>query len=65
VICGATCQPWKADVRFTPLAPEGFAEYAPADRVKIAWTLEAQHIDATTIRFAQETRVVATDRQAL
>jgi hypothetical protein len=65
VICGATCQPWKADVRFAPVAPEDFAEYTGADRVKIAWSLEAQRIDATTTRFAQETRVVASDRQAL
>lgn len=65
VICGATCQPWQADVTFTPLEPAKFAEYSEPDRVKIVWTLEARPIDATTTRFAQETRVVATDRQAL
>lgn len=65
VVCGATCQPWKADVTFTPLEPEQFAGHSGTDCVKIAWTLEAQPIDPTTTRFAQETRVVATDRQAL
>jgi hypothetical protein len=32
--------------------------------VKIAWTLEAEPVGPATTRFAQETRVVATDEQA-
>lgn len=64
VVCGAACQPWLADVRFTPIAPGAFAAYAVPNQVKIAWTLEAEPLGADTTRFAQETRVVATDEQA-
>jgi hypothetical protein len=61
---GATCQPWLADVTFTPIAPERFASYAEPDRVKIAWTLEAEPLGPATTRFAQETRAIATDASA-
>jgi len=64
IACGATCQPWLADVKFTPVAPEQFAAYAEPDQVKIAWTLEAETLGPTTTRFAQETRAVATDEAA-
>lgn len=61
VICGAKCQPWLTDVRFSSIAPDAFATYAEPDQVKIAWTLEATELGATSTRFAQETRAVATD----
>jgi hypothetical protein len=61
IVCGARCQPWLADVRFTALRAEDFAAYAEPDQVKIAWTLEAAEIGADVTRFAQETRAVATD----
>lgn len=64
IVCGARCQPWLADVKFTPIAPEQFAAYAEPDQVKIAWTLEAQPLGPATTRFAQETRAVATDASA-
>ena len=64
VVCGAACQPWQADVKFTPIAPERFADYAEPNRVKIAWTLEAEPLADAVTRFAQETRVVATDAEA-
>lgn len=64
IACGATCQPWLADVTFTPIAPERFASYAEPDQVKIAWTLEAEPLGPATTRFAQETRAVATDASA-
>lgn len=64
IACGATCQPWLADVTFTPIAPERFASYAEPDQVKIAWTLEAEPLGPATTRFAQETRAVATDQAA-
>jgi hypothetical protein len=64
LVMGAVCQPWVADVVFTPLPPSGFAGASPADRVKIAWTLEAEALDESTTRFASETRAVATDDQA-
>ena len=41
VVCGATCQPWLANVTFSPVAPAEFAAYAKPGQVKIAWTLEA------------------------
>ncbi|MGE5337846.1 MAG: hypothetical protein ACM3PU_08450 [Gemmatimonadota bacterium] len=64
VVCGAACQPWLADVKFSAIAPSEFAAYAVPDRVKIAWTLEAEEIAPETTRFAQETRAVATDAPA-
>jgi hypothetical protein len=64
IVCGAACQPWKADVKFSALAPGEFAAYAAPDRVKIAWSLEAEEIAPAVTRFAQETRAVATDEQA-
>jgi hypothetical protein len=64
VVCGAVCQPWLADVKFSPVAPGDFATYGQPDQVKIAWTLEAEEIGPGVTRFAQETRVVATDERA-
>jgi hypothetical protein len=64
VVCGARCQPWRADVAFTAIDPEGFAAYSEPEQVKIAWTLEAEPIAPGLTRFAQETRVVATDEAA-
>ncbi len=63
-VAGAQCQPWRADVVFTPIPPEGFAAFAQPDRVKIAWTLEAEPIDAALTRLSTETRAVATDAAA-
>jgi len=64
VVCGARCRPWLADVKFSAIAPQEFTGYAEADQVKIAWTLEAQEVAPGVTRFAQETRVVATDAEA-
>lgn len=64
LICGAACRPWLADVTFEAIDPQRFAGYAEPDRVKIAWSLEAQPLAAEVTRFAQETRVVATDAAA-
>ena len=61
VICGARCQPWRADVVFTAIEPSAFASWAEPDQVKIAWTLEADEVAPGFTRFAQETRAVATD----
>jgi len=63
-VAGAACQPWSADVIFEPIPAERFAEYAEPDRVKIAWTLEAEPLGPAVTRFATETRAVATDDQA-
>jgi hypothetical protein len=64
VVCGATCQPWRADVVFSAVAPDQFLAYAQPGQVKIAWTLEATEIGPGLTRFGQETRAVATDDQA-
>lgn len=64
IICGAACRPWMADAGFTPVRAEEFATYAEPDRVKIAWTLEAEAVGPALTRFAHETRVVATDAEA-
>jgi hypothetical protein len=64
VVCGATCQPWLANVVFSAVDPDEFAAYAQPDQVKIAWTLEAAEIGPGLTRFGQETRAVATDEQA-
>jgi hypothetical protein len=64
VAVGARCQPWLADVTFSAIDPGEFAAYSTKDQVKIAWTLEADEIAPGLTRFAQETRVVATDPEA-
>jgi hypothetical protein len=63
-VAGAACQPWRADVTFSAIRPEQFAAFAEPDRVKVAWTLEAEALEPALTRFATETRVVATDEQA-
>lgn len=64
LVMGAVAQPWKADVKFTPLAPDRFAAFAEPDLVKIVWTLEAEPLGPTLTRFRTETRAVATDGAA-
>jgi hypothetical protein len=64
VICGASCQPWLANVTFLAVPPGDFEGYAEPGRVKIAWTLEADELGPALTRFAQETRAVATDEHA-
>lgn len=63
-IAGAECQPWLADVVFTPIAPDRFATYAEPDRVKIAWTLEVESLGPDLARFSTETRAAGTDAEA-
>lgn len=64
VVCGAWCEPWRADVRFHAIPSADFAAYAEPERVKIAWTLEAEPLAPDRTRFGHETRVVATDEAA-
>jgi len=63
-VAGAACQPWQADVVFSPIPVEDFAAYAEPGRVKIAWSLETEPIGPALTRLASETRVVATDEDA-
>lgn len=64
LVCGARCQPWLAYVRFSAISAQEFATYSQPDQVKIAWTLEADELARDVMRFAQETRAVATDVDA-
>lgn len=64
VVCGAVCEPWLADVVFSPVPATEFAEYGAPGRVKIAWTLETHPSDGGRTRLATETRAVATDARA-
>ncbi len=64
IVVGAAAQPWLADVRFVPIAPDRFAAFAEPDYVKIAWTLRVDPACPEGAVFSTETRVVATDRAA-
>jgi hypothetical protein len=64
IVMGAVCEPWVADVVFTPIPPAEFAAASPPDRVKIVWTLEVVALSETVTRLATETRAKATDAQA-
>jgi hypothetical protein len=61
LICGAVCQPWFGDVKFTPIPAAEFAAFNAADQVKIAWSLEAEEVEPNATLFAHEVRAVATD----
>lgn len=63
-VAGTACRPWIADVTFSPIAPDRFADYSERDHVKILWTLEVESLGPDSTRFATETRVLATDDQA-
>jgi hypothetical protein len=64
LICGAVCQPWFGDVRFTAIPAEDFAAYNEPDQVKIVWSLETEEIEPNVTLFAHEVRAVATDAEA-
>lgn len=64
LIAGAHCQPWLADVTFSPIPAAEFLAYRGPNRVKIAWTLEVEPLGPTATRLATETRAVATDSDA-
>lgn len=64
LVMGAVAQPWKADVTFTPISPQHFADFAEPDLVKIVWTIEAEPLHPNLTRFRTETRVFATDAAA-
>jgi hypothetical protein len=63
-VAGAACQPWQADVVFSPIANAEFAAYVEPDRVKIIWSIETDPVEPILTRLSTETRVVATDTQA-
>jgi hypothetical protein len=63
-VSGASCQPWLADVVFSPLAPESFAAYGEPDRVKIVWSIETRPRTPEESSLATETRAAGTDPEA-
>jgi hypothetical protein len=63
-VSGAACQPWQADVVFSPIPAEQFRAYAEPDRVKIVWSLETEALEPALTRLSTETRVAATDDRA-
>lgn len=64
LICGAVCQPWHGDVKFTPVPLEDLVGYSEPDQVKIVWSLEAEEISPNVTRFSHEVRAVSTDAAA-
>lgn len=64
LICGAGCQPWFGDVKFTAIPAEQFAAFAEPDQVKIVWSLETVEVAPHVTRLAHEVRAVATDGEA-
>lgn len=64
LVVGSVTQPWKGNVVFRTVAPEGFEAFSEPELVKIVWTLEAEPLGPAFTRFRTETRVVATDDEA-
>ncbi len=64
IVMGAFTRPWEPDVVFTSLPSDGFASFADAGVVKIAWTIEAEPTGPARTRIATETRALATDEHA-
>lgn len=60
-VAGAVCQPWQADVVFTPIPPDQFSSFSEPANVKIAWTIATTTISPVETRLTTETRAVATD----
>ena len=63
-VAGAHCQPWLANVNFTPIPASEFSGYHERNQVKIAWTLEVESLGPTSTLLVTETRAAATDDEA-
>jgi hypothetical protein len=59
IVMGAVTQPWLADVVFRGLPLDDFLAFDDPDFVKIAWTLRADRLTASTSVFRTETRALA------
>lgn len=64
-VLGVVAQPWIADVGFHGVDAANFGACREPDAVKIVATLDAEPIASTWTRFTTETRVKATDADAL
>ena len=61
IVMGAVTHPWKANVAFQALPPDGFAAFNAPGYVKIVWTLRADPIGSNDSVFSTQTRAEATD----
>jgi len=64
LVCGAVCQPWFGDVKFTAIPAAEFALYSAPEQVKIVWSLESVAVEQDVTLFVHEVRAVATDDDA-
>ena len=64
IAMGAVCEPWHGDPGFTAIPADQFSTWPAPDRVRIAWTLEAEPLGPAQCRFASETRALPTDEEA-
>lgn len=64
LVCGAHCQPWFGNVKFTAIPADDFAFFDLPDQVKIVWSLETTEIETNKTRFVHEVRAFATDDEA-
>lgn len=64
LVCGAHCQPWFGNVKFTAIPADEFAVFGLPDQVKIVWSLETTEIETNKTRFVHEVRAFATDDEA-
>jgi hypothetical protein len=64
IVMGAITQPWRANVEFRAIPSEAFPAFRESGYVKIAWTLRAKPITASTSIFRTETRALACGPQA-
>lgn len=64
IVCGARCQPWFGDVKFTAIPADEFEEFDLPDQVKIVWSLETTEMEPNKTRFVHEVRAVATDEES-
>jgi hypothetical protein len=64
IVLGAVTKPWEPNPAFRDLLPRDFPIFAEPGCVKIAWTLRADPIGASSSIFRTETRAIATDAAA-
>ncbi len=65
LVMGSATRPWLGRVTFHPVPPEMFVAFDEPDMVKIVWTIEAEPLAPDRARLVTQTRVVATDPEAL
>lgn len=64
IVLGTVTRPWRADVRFRPLAPAAFVAFDRPGYVKLATTIAVEPAGAGASVFRIDTRVCATDPAA-